>query len=47
MMDFFIKYNIYFEVDLILGKDIDMVYYNLIYGKVKFCYVIDMKKLFD
>ncbi|GAA7868739.1 NAD(P)-dependent alcohol dehydrogenase [Helicobacter pylori] len=47
MMDFSIKHNIYPEIDLILGKDIDTAYHNLTHGKAKFRYVIDMKKSFD
>ncbi len=47
MMDFSIKHNIYPEIDLILGKDINTAYHNLTHGKAKFRYVIDMKKSFD
>lgn len=47
MLDYSIAHNIYPEVEIIKadGKDIDNAYQNVIDGKVKFRYVIDMKSL--
>ncbi|CCB79168.1 alcohol dehydrogenase [Helicobacter bizzozeronii CIII-1] len=44
MMDFSILHGIYPEIELVEGKDIDQVYYNLTHSHARFRYVIDMKK---
>ncbi|CCF81527.1 Alcohol dehydrogenase [Helicobacter bizzozeronii CCUG 35545] len=44
MMDFSILHGIYPEIELVTGKDIDQVYYNLTHSNARFRYVIDMKK---
>lgn len=47
MLDYSVKHNIYPEVEVIraLGEEIDRAYRNVLDGKVKFRYVIDMKTL--
>lgn len=47
MLDYSVKNNIYPEVEVIEadGKQIDEAYQNVLNGKVKFRYVIDMKTL--
>ncbi|CAM2786278.1 NAD(P)-dependent alcohol dehydrogenase [Helicobacter felis] len=46
MLDFSILHNIYPEIELVTGQDIDQVYYNLTHSNAQFRYVIDMKKSF-
>ena len=47
MLDYSVKNSIYPEVEIIKadGKQIDEAYQNVLNGKVKFRYVIDMKTL--
>mgnify|MGYP007083049428 CR=1 FL=1 len=44
MLDYSVKHNIYPEVEVIKanGEEIDKAYRNVLDGKVKFRYVIDM-----
>ncbi|WP_120945238.1 MULTISPECIES: NAD(P)-dependent alcohol dehydrogenase [Helicobacter] len=44
MLDFSVLHNIYPQVQLIEGKDIDQAYYNLTHSNAPFRYVIDIKK---
>jgi Zn-dependent alcohol dehydrogenases len=45
MLDYSIAHNIYPEVEIISADKIDEAYQNVVAGKVKFRYVIDMKTL--
>ncbi|WP_163555524.1 NAD(P)-dependent alcohol dehydrogenase [Helicobacter suis] len=46
MLDFSILHNIYPEIKLVEGKDIDQVFYDLTHSNALFRHVIDMKKSF-
>ncbi|BDQ29563.1 hypothetical protein ASB7_14000 [Helicobacter ailurogastricus] len=46
MLDFSILHNIYPEIELVTGQDIDRVYHDLTHSNAQFRYVIDMKKSF-
>ncbi|WP_205435746.1 NAD(P)-dependent alcohol dehydrogenase [Helicobacter suis] len=46
MLDFSIAHNIYPEIKLVEGKDIDQVFYDLTHSNALFRHVIDMKKSF-
>ena len=47
MLDYSVKHNIYPEVEIIRANavEIDKAYQNVIDGKVKFRYVIDMQTM--
>lgn len=47
MLDYFVKHGIYPQVEVIRadGAEIDKAYRNVLDGKAKFRYVIDMKTL--
>lgn len=47
MLDYSVKHNIYPEVEIIKadGAEIDKAYKNVLDGKVKFRYVIDMSTM--
>jgi alcohol dehydrogenase (NADP+) len=45
MLDYSVANNIYPRVEVIPGTRIDEAYDNVVAGKVKFRYVIDMKTL--
>ncbi|WP_260320523.1 hypothetical protein [Helicobacter gastrocanis] len=47
MLDFSILHNIYPEIELVTGKDIDRVYHDLTHSNAKFRHVIDMKRSFS
>ncbi|CCM73575.1 Alcohol dehydrogenase [Helicobacter heilmannii ASB1.4] len=46
MLDFSVLHNIYPEIEIVMGKDIDRVYYDLTHSNAQFRHVIDMKKSF-